>query len=145
MAVTELRNVVACNNGSDLQMWSLQGSASSLLSKVPFLGGQTGGPLPRDAAIVGLAGLFFVGVFYTWHSIWVSAEMYSAPSIVMQTRGQDGSLHIFDDFREGYAWLRYNTPDDAVVGSWCGSHTLCELFKLRHKTSSLVFAGRSWN
>ncbi len=100
---------------------------------MPFLGGQAGGPLPRDAAIVGLAGLFFVGVFYTWHSIWVSAEMYSAPSIVMQTRGHDGSLHIFDDFREGYAWLRYNTPDDAVVGSWCGSHIVYELFKLQCK------------
>jgi dolichyl-diphosphooligosaccharide--protein glycosyltransferase len=44
--------------------------------------------------------------------------MYSAPSIVMQTRGGDGSIHIFDDFREGYAWLRYNTPEDAVVASW---------------------------
>ncbi|CAK0743080.1 hypothetical protein CVIRNUC_001442 [Coccomyxa viridis] len=90
---------------------------SSLLSKVPFLSEQSG-VLPRDAAIVGLFGLFFVGLFYTWHSIWVSAEMYSAPSIVMQTRGNDGSIHIFDDFREGYAWLRYNTPDDAIVGSW---------------------------
>lgn len=126
----ELCSTTGASRGAQLQRWHLQGSASSLLSKVPFLGGQTGGPLPRDAAIVGLAGLFFVGVFYTWHSIWVSAEMYSAPSIVMQTRGQDGSLHIFDDFREGYAWLRYNTPDDAVVGSWCGLHTLCELFKL---------------
>ena len=48
----------------------------------------------------------------------VSAEMYSAPSIVMQTRGHDGALHIFDDFREGYAWLRYNTPDDAIIASW---------------------------
>ena len=77
------------------------------------------GSLPKDAAIVGLIGVFCVAVFYTWHSIWVSAEMYSAPSIVMQTRGHDGAIHIFDDFREGYAWLRYNTPDDAIVGSWC--------------------------
>ena len=87
---------------------------------MPFFPEQSG-QLPRDAAAVGLACLFFVGVFYTWHSIWVSAEMYSAPSIVMQTRGHDGSIHIFDDFREGYAWLRYNTPDDAIVGSWCAS------------------------
>ncbi|EIE25593.1 STT3 subunit of Oligosaccharyl transferase [Coccomyxa subellipsoidea C-169] len=79
---------------------------------------ETGRPIPRDAAWVGLAGLAFVAVFYTWHSIWVSAEMYSAPSIVMQTRGGDGSIHIFDDFREGYSWLRYNTPEDAIVASW---------------------------
>ena len=45
--------------------------------------------------------------------------MYSAPSIVMQTRGPDGSLHIFDDFREGYAWLRSNTAEDAIIASWC--------------------------
>ncbi len=103
---------------TDLPASVLAQGQSSLLSKVPFLSEQSG-VLPRDAAIVGLFGLFFVGLFYTWHSIWVSAEMYSAPSIVMQTRGNDGSIHIFDDFREGYAWLRYNTPDDAIVGSWC--------------------------
>jgi dolichyl-diphosphooligosaccharide--protein glycosyltransferase len=74
-------------------------------------------PLPKDAAYVGLIGLGIVLVFYTWHSIWVSAEMYSAPSIVMQTRSANG-VHIFDDFREGYAWLRYNTPEDAIVASW---------------------------
>ena len=52
----------------------------------------------------------------------VSAEMYSAPSIVMQTRGPDGALHIFDDFREGYAWLRSNTAEDAIIASWCGAY-----------------------
>ena len=72
----------------------------SFLSKLPFVSEQSGS-LPKDAAIVGLIGVFCVGVFYTWHSIWVSAEMYSAPSIVMQTRGHDGAIHIFDDFREG--------------------------------------------
>ena len=103
---------------TDLPASVLSQGQSSFLSKVPFMSEQSG-VLPRDAALVGLFGLFFVGLFYTWHSIWVSAEMYSAPSIVMQTRGNDGSIHIFDDFREGYAWLRYNTPDDAIVGSWC--------------------------
>ena len=45
----------------------------------------------------------------------VSAEMYSAPSIVLQSRGPDGSVHVFDDFRESYAWLRQNTKEDAKV------------------------------
>ena len=52
--------------------------------------------------------------------------MYSAPSIVLQSQGHDGSVHVFDDFREAYAWLRYNTPFNAVVASWCawGPHHL---------------------
>ena len=47
--------------------------------------------------------------------------MYSAPSIVLQSRNPDGSLHVFDDFREAYAWMRYNTPADSKVASWCGA------------------------
>jgi len=90
---------------------------SSFWSNIPGFS-ESGRPIPRDAALFGLVGLAMVAIFYTWHSIWVSAEMYSAPSIVMQTRGGDGSIHIFDDFREGYAWLRYNTPEDAIVASW---------------------------
>jgi hypothetical protein len=45
--------------------------------------------------------------------------MYSAPSIVLQSRSPDGGVHVFDDFREAYAWLRYNTPADSKVASWC--------------------------
>ena len=45
----------------------------------------------------------------------MSAEMYSAPSIVLQSRGADGSVHVFDDFRESYAWLRQNTAEDSKV------------------------------
>ena len=47
--------------------------------------------------------------------------MYSAPSIVLQSRNPDGSLHVFDDFREAYAWMRYNTPADSKVASWCAN------------------------
>ena len=63
-----------------------------------------------------LVGLFGALVFYTCHCVWVSAEMYSAPSIVLQSRGHDGSVHVFDDFRESYAWLNANTHDNAKVG-----------------------------
>ena len=49
------------------------------------------------------------------HAVWVSAEMYSAPSIVLQSRRQDGGMHVFDDFREAYAWLRHNTDPSAKV------------------------------
>ena len=132
---------------TDLPASVLAQGQSSFLSKVPFMSEQSGA-VPRDAAIVGLFGLFFVGLFYTWHSIWVSAEMYSAPSIVMQTRGNDGSIHIFDDFREGYAWLRYNTPDDAIVGSWCapGLPMSAAMVQSTSETSSMSHgAGASYH
>eukprot|EP01024_Parvocaulis_polyphysoides_P059460 TRINITY_DN642_c0_g1_i1.p1 TRINITY_DN642_c0_g1~~TRINITY_DN642_c0_g1_i1.p1 ORF type:complete len:405 (-),score=58.96 TRINITY_DN642_c0_g1_i1:252-1379(-) len=76
------------------------------------------GYLPKDTAIVGLVLAFLLLVFYTFHSVYVSAAMYSAPSIVLQSRRGDGGLHVFDDFREGYAWLRHNTHPDAKVASW---------------------------
>ena len=49
------------------------------------------------------------------HCVWVAADMYSAPSIVLQSRRQDGGVHVFDDFREAYAWLRHNTDPNTKV------------------------------
>ena len=48
---------------------------------------------------------------YTFHCTWVTSEAYSSPSIVLSAKGHDGSKIIFDDFREAYYWLRYNTPE----------------------------------
>ncbi len=45
------------------------------------------------------------------HCTWVTSEAYSSPSIVLSARSYDGSLIIFDDFREAYYWLRMNTHD----------------------------------
>jgi len=55
---------------------------------------------------------------YTFHCTWVTSEAYSSPSIVLSARSGDGGRIIFDDFREAYYWLRYNTPEDAKVMSW---------------------------
>jgi alpha/beta superfamily hydrolase len=41
----------------------------------------------------------------------------SSPSVVLASHMQDG-IHIIDDLREAYYWLRQNTPKDAVVVSW---------------------------
>jgi len=73
--------------------------------------------LPRDVGMIG--GVFFFGmlVFYVFHCCWVSAEMYSAPSIVLQSRSPQGGVHVFDDFREAYGWLRHNTDEEAKVSS----------------------------
>jgi dolichyl-diphosphooligosaccharide--protein glycosyltransferase len=75
-------------------------------------------PLPRDVAIGGLFFIFILLSSYYKHSVYVSGEMYSAPSIVLQSRNPDGSVKVFDDFREAYAWLRHNTHPDAKVASW---------------------------
>lgn len=55
---------------------------------------------------------------YTFHCTWVTSEAYSSPSIVLSAKGHGGEKIIFDDFREAYYWLRYNTPEDAKVMSW---------------------------
>ncbi|RMZ56966.1 hypothetical protein APUTEX25_005028 [Auxenochlorella protothecoides] len=34
------------------------------------------------------------------------------------TRQRDGSIKVFDDFREAYSWLSHNVPADAKVASW---------------------------
>ena len=57
--------------------------------------------------------------------MWVSAEMYSAPSIVLQSRRHDGGMHVFDDFREAYAWLRHNTDPSAKVDIPLRSYACC--------------------
>lgn len=70
---------------------------------------------------IATAVIFFIGfllVTYTFHCTWVTSEAYSSPSIVLSARGHNGDKIIFDDFREAYYWLRYNTPEDAKVMSW---------------------------
>ncbi|XP_031488967.1 dolichyl-diphosphooligosaccharide--protein glycosyltransferase subunit STT3A [Nymphaea colorata] len=73
--------------------------------------------LPREASVVAILLLIVLGSFYVLHSVWAAAEAYSAPSIVLTSRSHDG-LHVFDDFREAYAWLRHNTAVDDKVASW---------------------------
>ena len=96
-------------------------AASKEAEASPFnafnLFGGTKDKLPRDVGIIG--ALFFFGmlVFYVFHCCWVSAEMYSAPSIVLQSRSPQGGVHVFDDFREAYGWLRHNTHEEAKVSS----------------------------
>ncbi|KAL5835910.1 hypothetical protein ACOSQ4_015407 [Xanthoceras sorbifolium] len=73
--------------------------------------------LPLEASVIALLLLVFLGAFYVVHCVWAAAEAYSAPSIVLTSHSNDG-LHVFDDFREAYAWLRHNTEVDDKVASW---------------------------
>ncbi|CAL0324010.1 unnamed protein product [Lupinus luteus] len=73
--------------------------------------------LPLETSIIAIILLVFLGAFYVVHSVWAAAEAYSAPSIVLTSHSRDG-LHVFDDFREAYAWLSHNTDVDDKVASW---------------------------
>ncbi|GKV11691.1 hypothetical protein SLEP1_g22921 [Rubroshorea leprosula] len=73
--------------------------------------------LPMGASILALLLLVLLSAFYVVHSVWAAAEAYSAPSIVLTSYSHDG-LHVFDDFREAYAWLSHNTDVDHKVASW---------------------------
>jgi len=75
-------------------------------------------PVQTEIAVVMVAGITVLLVFYTLHCSWVTSEAYSSPSIVLAARGRDGGKIIFDDFRESYYWLRQNTAPDARVMSW---------------------------
>ncbi|BBN19830.1 dolichyl-diphosphooligosaccharide---protein glycosyltransferase [Marchantia polymorpha subsp. ruderalis] len=73
--------------------------------------------LPLEASAVGIVLLLLLGSFYVIHCVWAAAEAYSAPSIVLTSHTADG-LHVFDDFREAYAWLSHNTDENDKVASW---------------------------
>ncbi|XXG57402.1 hypothetical protein AAC387_Pa03g4563 [Persea americana] len=73
--------------------------------------------LPLETSAIAILLLVLMGAFYVVHCVWAAAEAYSAPSIVLTSYSNDG-LHVFDDFREAYAWLRHNTDVDDKVASW---------------------------
>lgn len=73
--------------------------------------------LPFEASLIALILTVLLGGFYVVHCVWAAAEAYSAPSIVLTSHAHDG-LHVFDDFREAYAWLSHNTEVDDKVASW---------------------------
>jgi dolichyl-diphosphooligosaccharide--protein glycosyltransferase len=75
---------------------------------------------PKKSEIATIV-VFFMTFFlanYVFHCTWVTSEAYSSPSIVLSATGHNGNRIIFDDFREAYYWMRYNTPEDAKIMSW---------------------------
>ncbi|KAJ2341321.1 oligosaccharyl transferase stt3 subunit, partial [Coemansia sp. RSA 2618] len=71
--------------------------------------------VPRTAVI---GAILFLLCSFQWHSSWITSTAYSSPSVVLASRGPDGSQHIIDDFREAYYWLRRNTEPHERVLSW---------------------------
>jgi len=72
----------------------------------------------EEIAYVTVFGVTLMLVFFVFHCTWVTSEAYSSPSIVLAAKQHDGSRVIFDDFREAYRWLYWNTAPDARVMSW---------------------------
>lgn len=75
-------------------------------------------PAKNNVAVGVVIGMTVFLSLFAAHSVWVTAEAYSSPSIVLSARSGDGGRIIFDDFREAYYWLRQNTAEDAKVMSW---------------------------
>lgn len=76
------------------------------------------GMVPKTLALMGISSTIFVLSYHLFHCSFLGGEGYSSPSIILQSRTQDGGVYIFDDYREGYSWLRENTDYDAKVASW---------------------------
>merc|ERR1711871_1348308 len=49
---------------------------------------------------------------------WALAPRLSHPSLISKVQREDGQIVTLDDYREGYWWLRDNTPRDARVMAW---------------------------
>lgn len=74
--------------------------------------------VPALVAFLMILGLCTLLLQYVRHSIWATSEAYSSPSVVLSARDRNGDRVFFDDYREGYYWLRQNTADDAKIMSW---------------------------
>lgn len=75
-------------------------------------------PIKSEIATVMVTIVAIFLTTFVFHCTWVTSEAYSSPSIVLAARGHDGNRIIFDDFREAYNWLKFNTAEDAKIMSW---------------------------
>jgi len=87
-------------------------------SRVKTSKGDTAFPIQKELSYIMFFGLTFLLILYTFHCTWVTSEAYSSPTIFLAAKKADGSKIIFDDFRESYRWLNYNTAPDARIMSW---------------------------
>lgn len=72
-------------------------------------------PYKSEVGHIVIGVLALLCISYVQHSIWVTSEAYSSPSIVLAARGANGGRIIFDDFREAYYWLRQNTAEVSLL------------------------------
>ncbi|KAJ1340519.1 hypothetical protein BSLG_004613 [Batrachochytrium salamandrivorans] len=75
-------------------------------------------PIPSSIKFIVLIPMCIVLSIFAWHCTFVTSSSYSSPSVVLASTNPDGSMHIIDDFREAYYWLRQNTDEKAKILSW---------------------------
>jgi len=99
-------------------------AASGSLLKGAFVTGGPGYAVPWYLAVGAVVLLVGLLVTYVQHCVYVSADMYSAPSIVLQSHRPDGSFYVFDDFREAYAWTTAMANRTVIVdnNTWNNTH-----------------------
>ena len=97
---------------SNYREWSAYNSNPSDKKKKPEYG------YPLELAIIVIIFVAGACVYYINHCVWVAAEAYSSPTVIMSSKGQGGERRIIDDYREAYYWLRMNTEPDARIMSW---------------------------
>jgi dolichyl-diphosphooligosaccharide--protein glycosyltransferase len=71
---------------------------------------------------LGLVAVILFGLYLRLPEFYVYTRRMSVglsnPSLMFQAQLRDGSTVIIDDYREGYHWLRDNTPEDSRVMAW---------------------------
>lgn len=70
-----------------------------------------------EIALVLVTACAFLLVFFVFHCTWVAGSI-ATPSIFLTATEADGTVTIYDDYRQAYAWLKENTIEDARVLSW---------------------------
>lgn len=76
---------------------------------------------PLVVTVVGLIGTCALLAHFVYHSVHAAREHYSNTGIVVpaaRSRHAGQRRHAFDDFREAYEWLRYNTNKSSRVAAW---------------------------
>ena len=76
---------------------------------------------PLVVAVVGVIGTCALLAHFVYHSVHAAREHYSNTGIVLpaaRSRHAEQRRYAFDDFREAYEWLRYNTKRSSRVAAW---------------------------
>jgi dolichyl-diphosphooligosaccharide--protein glycosyltransferase len=71
----------------------------------------------RILACVVLLLFYLVGRTFTTYCFRLAKDL-SHPTIITKARTREGLEVVVDDYREGYWWLRDNTPEDARIMAW---------------------------
>ena len=74
--------------------------------------------MPKHVSAVAAAALVFLLLFYLVSCIYMAADLFSNPSVVLMSRDRMGNRLVIDDFREAYTWMRMNTDPSAKIASW---------------------------